>query len=317
MNSAFKEKILQKLNAKDLKKSKHIQDLWSGYGSLDRYEVKDGKQKSIIIKTVKPPLLTSRNISHKRKLFSYKVEFCWYENWANRCNNKCYIPESYVLEQNKNTFLFALEDLKESGFPIIKNSVSISELKTCLKWLAYFHSTFLQVKPESLWKTGTYWHLETRPDELSALKDKNLKHAAKAIDQKLKDSSFQTLVHGDAKIANFCFSKCGKKAAAVDFQYVGGGCGMKDVAYLIGSGLSESECQKHEKELLDFYFSALKDSLKQKLNSNEVESLENDWRTMFIFAWADFHRFLKGWSPDHWKINSYSEEMCEQAINLL
>ena len=32
------------------------------------------------------------------------------------------------------------------------------------------------------------------------------------------------------------------------------------------------------------------------------------------FAWADFHRFLKGWSPSHWKINDYSERITRGVI---
>jgi len=46
-------------------------------------------------------------------------------------------------------------------------------------------------------------------------------------------------VHGDAKLANFCFSRDGKKVAAVDFQYVDGGCGMKDLSRIIvGSSIA-------------------------------------------------------------------------------
>ena len=36
---------------------------------------------------------------------------------------------------------------------------------------------------------------------------------------------------------------------------------------------------------------------------------------MYYVAWADFHRFLKGWSPGHWKINSYSEQVVKKVIN--
>ncbi len=47
------------------------------------------------------------------------------------------------------------------------------------------------------------------------------------------------------------------------------------------------------------------------------EALEREWRTLYAFAWADFHRFLKGWKPDHWKINSYSERITKTVINTL
>jgi hypothetical protein len=34
-------------------------------------------------------------------------------------------------------------------------------------------------------------------------------------------------------------------------------------------------------------------------------------------AWADFHRFLKGWSPDHWKLSDYSERVTREVIAFL
>jgi aminoglycoside phosphotransferase (APT) family kinase protein len=65
------------------------------------------------------------------------------------------------------------------------------------------------MKPDKLWKTGTYWHLKIRPDELAALTDAALKKAAPAINQKLQQAKYKTFVHGDAKLENFCFSKDG------------------------------------------------------------------------------------------------------------
>ena len=40
-------------------------------------------------------------------------------------------------------------------------------------------------------------------------------------------------------------------------------------------------------------------------------------RSVYRVAWADFHRFLKGWSPGHWKINSYSERVTKEVISQL
>ena len=128
-----------------------------------------------------------------------------------------------------------LEDLDAAGFPVRLASVSPLQLRSCLDWLATFHATFLGVAPEGLWESGTYWHLATRSEELAALDDLRLKEAAPVIDQRLSAARFQTLVHGDAKLANFCFSEEDDGVAAVDFQYVGGGCGMKDVCLLYTS----------------------------------------------------------------------------------
>ena len=116
---------------------------------------------------------------------------------------------------------------------------------------------------------------------------------------------------GDAKLANFCFSKDGQ-VAGVDFQYVGGGCGMKDVAYFIGSCLTERECERLESQILEVYFENLQNALEER-----NDPLENEWRSLYRVAWADFHRFLKGWSPGHWKINSYSERVLEEVVDSL
>ena len=158
---------------------------------------------------------------------------------------------------------------------------------------------------------GTYWHLETRPQELAVLDDQRLRAAAPIIDEKLNTCKYKTFVHGDAKLANFCFSESGQ-VAGLDFQYVGGGCGMKDVAYFIGSCLNERECERLETKILDTYF----EHLQSEMNERNVD-LETEWRSLYRVAWADFHRFLKGWSPGHWKINSYSERITAEVIKNL
>jgi len=88
---------------------------------------------------------------------------------------------------------------------------------------------------------------------------------AQNIDHRLNSAKFQTLVHGDAKLANFCFGEKGE-IAAVDFQYVGKGCGMKDVAYLISSCFDDRTCEKYEKELLSCYFEHLEGALDKTIN---------------------------------------------------
>ncbi|MDF3128358.1 phosphotransferase [Kiritimatiellaeota bacterium B1221] len=124
------------------------------------------------------------------------------------------------------------------------------------------------------------------------LSDPRLKAGASAIDHALRTARYQTFVHGDAKLINFCFSADGR-VAAVDFQYVGGGCGMLDVAYFLGSCLDERDCETYEKPLLDFYFG----HLLYQVAAEDIEELESEWRGLYAYAWADFHRFLKGWSP--------------------
>jgi len=95
---------------------------------------------------------------------------------------------------------------------------------------------------------------------------------------------------------------------------VGGGCGMKDVAYFIGSCLYEDECEQFQDDLLDYYFSALKQALNRHKSIVDWYQLEYDWRALYPVAWTDFHRFVKGWSPGHWKIHGYSERIARETI---
>ena len=146
------------------------------------------------------------------------------------------------------------------------------------------------------------------------MEDIPLKNAALKLDASLNNARYQTIVHGDAKLANFCFSKTDNQVAAVDFQYVGGGVGIKDVAYLVGSCLQEEDCERLEEKILTTYFKALQNALQKQHSSLCFEELEAEWRSLYPIAWTDFYRFLKGWSPGHWKINSYSEKIAARLL---
>lgn len=323
MNSHFKEIALNATGASDLYKIEKIQSLWSGYGDIVRYGLKDSKYESIVIKHVKLPkgnnhiLGWNSNLSHERKVKSYEVETTWYSKFSHLCDEKCRIPHCLAFESKDDEVLMVLEDLDSVGFPNRRRSISQTQIKACLEWLANFHATFLGEKPEGLWDIGTYWHLDTRPEELEVLTDKSLKNAAKHIDKLLINCKYQSFVHGDAKLANFNFSSDGSRVAAVDFQYVGGGIGMKDVAYFIGSVYYEDECEKVEAQLLKIYFDALKSALERKGKPVNPEEVENEWRSLYHVAWTDFHRFMKGWSPGHWSSNSYSERVAKNVISML
>jgi len=323
MNNYITKALLKATKAKEIDEVETIQELWSGYGKILRVYLRGSEKKSVIVKHVrlpkneKHPRGWNTDLSHQRKIKSYRIETAWYKEWSSLSTDNCKIPQCLALEKQGDEVIMILEDLKEAGYPFEKTSVNWNEMQSCISWLAYFHGTYLGEEPHSLWKSGTYWHLATRPDELRALKDIELKSAAQAIDTKLRKSPFQTFVHGDAKLANFCFSEDGKKAAAVDFQYVGGGCGMKDLAYFTGSCLYEDECEAMEDQILDFYFSNLERATKDNNKNIDFYALEENWRSLYHVAWADFHRFLKGWSPGHWKINSYSEKVVKKVISEL
>ncbi|MCK4742268.1 MAG: DUF1679 domain-containing protein [Sulfuriflexus sp.] len=320
MNHDFQETIREATHADELFHIEDIQSLWSGYGKIMRYGLRGGSCERVVVKHVKLPDQAhhprgwNTDLSHQRKMKSYQVESVWYRDFGSACDDSCRIPHCLALESDDDEFLMVFEDLDASGYPVRKNSLSMAQMQVCLSWLANFHATFIGQTPVGLWPIGTYWHLDTRPDELAVLEDTKLKNAAAQIDTRLNNARYQTLVHGDAKLANFCFSEDGDKVAAVDFQYVGGGCGMKDVVYFIGSCLHDADCERYETELLDYYFSQLRDALEKRNSEIDLDDIEQEWRDLYPVAWTDFHRFLKGWSPGHWKINSYSEKLANQVL---
>ena len=315
MNANFKFYLLQETKASACEEIEVIQSLWSGYGKISRYRLIGSSKKTVVVKYISlnqvedHPRGWNTDYSHDRKVKSYEVETHWYEQWNQRCTNACPVPEFIGSYSEGKDQWIVLEDLNEN-YPQRKEQLDFSEVKVCLSWLANFHGTFLNEKPNGLWEIGTYWNLETRPEEFEKIEHQELKSKAKHIDEALNQCSYQTIIHGDAKLANFCFSEDGLKVAAVDFQYIGGGCGMKDVAYFLGSCLSSSECEMYENELLNFYFLELEKA------AGEVNflGLESEWREMYPIACADFTRFLLGWMPSHQKVNEYSLNLMKSVL---
>ena len=315
--------ILERTNANRITNRVEVQSLWSGYGSIQRVDLDGGEFSSIIVKHVQPgggshPRGWNTDLSHQRKLKSYQVEANWYRKQDVDCKNGfARIPSCLGTKKEGDEVLLLLEDLDASGFKGRKSFVNQTEWEACVSWLATFHAENLDGDATGLWESGTYWHLKTRPDELERLDDQVIKKAAHAIDTKLKTNKFQALVHGDAKLANFCFNSDGTRVAAVDFQYVGAGCGMKDLAYFVGSCFRDEEAEEMEVEVLNYYFTQFRKSLARINSQVSGEEVEQDWRPLYRVAWADFHRFMKGWSPGHWKLSDYSERVTREVIESL
>jgi hypothetical protein len=322
----FEQRILQVTGANAISNIETLQTLWGGYGALLRVSLVGGLYRSVITKQIDLPDFSEKEahprgwdtqLSHARKLKSYQVELAWYEQYASLCDENHKVPQCIDSACEGQSMMFILEDLAAVGYPNALSSPTKAAIYAGLSWLASFHAHFMNVAPKGLWDEGTYWHLNTRPDELAVLQDQTLKQAANDFDLLLSNSKYQTLVHGDAKLANFCFSNSHQIAAAVDFQYVGRGCGMKDVALFLSSVLTFEETPKQVETYLQHYFREFTSSLEQFQPSLDANDVVATWLKLYPVAWADFQRFVKGWSPDHWKINPFTESLTEQAISLL
>lgn len=297
-----------------------IQSLWSDYGGIYRLRLNDAKIPSIIVKCItlsengNHPRGWATNLSHQRKIKSYQIENHWYENYASSLPESVKVPDLLYSENRPPVQVLVMEDLSIC-YPTLKQYCTLNEAKTVIKWLAQFHAHFVNSTAEGLWATGSYWHLETRPDEWNAMKDSPLKRRAKDLDHALSQAKFQTIIHGDAKVANFCFGQ-NDKVAAVDFQYVGKGVGVKDLAYFIGSCFTDEECELYENELLNYYFDELRNALHKK-SFKEAGDLEKEWRELYPVAWADFNRFLLGWLPNHQKLHAHALSKNKIALDYL
>jgi hypothetical protein len=301
-----------------------LQALWGGYGELWRAELRNGTTTShVVVKSIRPPRDDSSR-SHKRKLRSYEVERAFYARYAARCAEppSCRVARPTKLLAEDGGWLFVLEDLDAAGFGGRRRGAV--DVGATLRWLATFHARFLGTAPEGLWKVGTYWHLATRPDELGAMRHDALRQAAPRIDAALNGARFKTLVHGDAKLDNVCGGQSAE-VALVDFQYVGGGVGVKDVAYFLNGVVAPRECESLVPRYLDDYFRELSSALETKATSSadaaganvDVTALEREWRALFPLAWVDFYRFLLGWAPGQFDRDPYSERLTREVLAAL
>jgi hypothetical protein len=330
-----------------------VQTLWSGYGEIVRLGLEGGAgaaPRTVVAKRVAPPLDES-GFSHERKCKSYEVEQLFYAQCSGRLDPAlCRVPRLLASDGGaggQGETLFVLEDLdaREAGaYAGRKGAMGLEDARACVVWLAHLHRTFLhdttgrQRRPagcEGLWEQGCYWHLGTRPDEHAAMDRRDpLKPAADALDALLRGARHQTLLHGDAKLANFCWRDDAKEqgqkqsprgeapgtgadttgdcprlpvVAAVDFQYVGWGVGVLDVAYCLGSFPGVDDLDAHGAGLLDLYFSTLAAG----------PDVEAEWRALHCVAVADFERFLAGWAGASFQRTGFVGQKVHEALALI
>lgn len=288
-----------------------LQSLWGGYGRLVRRGDEHGTR---IVKDIRWPS-GRKDASHDRKLRSYRVEAEWYARWASKVSASCRIPSCLRIESRTDGMILELEDLDAAGYRRRSSRPDAQDLDAAIAWLARFHAHFLGSVPDGLWKEGSYWHLSTRAEEFDAMPRGSLRDAAKDLDLRLAKARFRTIVHGDAKPDNFCFGRPGE-IAVVDFQYAGGGCGMRDLAYLLDCVFDASISDSAIASALDEYFAVFRAALAPD-RAPLADEIEAEWRALFPVAWLDFQRFLQGWSPAYARPSTMLERRIREEIGRL
>lgn len=179
--------------------------------------------------------------------------------------------------------------------------VSNGERRAVLLWMAKLHSATWGSKADELVERkglqpiGSYWHLDTRPDEHDSMSragwEGRLKKAARAIDERLKRDRMQCCIHGDAKDANMLFFENDKKEVCVgmyDFQYCGKAPPSVDLAYFLCVAVGDTESND---DLLRFYH----EQLLERLPEGEIKPSIRELRDSVALAFCDFQRFMSGW----------------------
>ena len=302
--------IATALGARSARHRARIQSLWSGYGELFRIELDGGSHRTAVVKWARPPAGAASDVSTTRKLRSFEVEAAFYRTVAPRCDHSCRVAAVLTSRASEREWVLVLEDLDAAGYDLRADEASHAQLDATLAWLASFHARFLGERDAQL-GTGTYWHLETRRTELPAITDAELQAAAPALARRLAGAEYQTLLHGDAKDANFCFARDGR-VAAVDFQYAGRGCGIVDVAYLL-YGRGDEPADGIDRVQLDAYFRHLRAELARQ-PAVDVVALEAEWRVLYPVARLDFCRFLAGWRPSLWQADARGQRFVRTTL---
>lgn len=295
-----------------------IHALWSGCGSIIKANI-DG-QDVVIKHTYVPDSLKHRHIiqtdiAKHRKAKSYAVEMDFYQFITAALPAHIDVPELIWSASSDFSNTLVFKDFSFSDF-VTPEIASLADIKEIITWLARFHGTFLGVSSplieQKLWSQGGYWHLATRPDEYRKMADCPEKIHAAQMDTIITNSPFKTLIHGDAKLANFALNQ--QMVIGYDFQYVGKGIGLQDVMLFFTSVFNAEQLTEHCDMLLEFYFEALQLALSNRFEPRVIQQIEQSWREAWPIIWADFYRFLLGWKPDHSKINPYMKMQSKMAV---
>jgi len=295
--------------------------LWAGMGSIYRVQCFSSSETKILMVKYIHPRLSSKKLSigDKRKLDSYLVEANFYEQYAASLIHEHNVPlpcpyhvERQLEDASNPTIIICMSELPRS----IPRELNMKDDENVgvVRWMAKFHAATWQSQHSNnnnnnsdgrlLQPTGSYWHLDTRPDEWKDMPRSGwqgrLKLAAKAIDERLKRDPLQCFVHGDCKDANILYYSHGNNGggddevemAFCDFQYTGHGPPSRDLSYFFCS--SHVDDADEQDALLDIYHQDLTQLLKAT-NPTQTLPTRQQLEDSKELAFCDFCRFMCGW----------------------
>jgi Phosphotransferase enzyme family len=281
-----------------------IARLWAGMGSIVRLQCQDssGNAKTIIAKHIK--CSNPRSFGDRRKAASYRVEASFYASkYCKDLSNFGICCRGLHTEDDGNGDITILMDpLPNQTIHYMNGDVAEAAVRSVARLHAYFWGN---VKADAavesgLAQQGTYWYLDTRPDEFESMPTHGLsgklKKAARDIDRALKTHKYQTICHGDLKACNMSLSSDPAYVTFVDFQYSGKACPAKDLAYLFCCGMDVDDdfVERQETELLQLYITELSVHGVGSDAAAPLPTLE-DLKEALDLAYCDLYRWMLGW----------------------
>ena len=212
------------------------------------------------------PTLRASNLETGKGLLAYEREMRFYQNFSAEC--PLHPPAFYGGSDvsGEGDYLLLMEDLESFRFVSQLDVLSAQDASACLAGLARMHAYYWE-KPEldvadSLYQfsdwadiyapiIATGWPLfqkdfgDVIPAEMFPMYEPG-NAAAGAIFRYFSESRPKTLLHGDARIENFCFHRNTGAARAYDWQLAAAGPGIYDVILLLG----KEESLKRLKEVV-------------------------------------------------------------------
>ena len=194
--------------------------------------------------------------------------------------------------------------------------------------------------PRSIWLNGGYTYLATRRTEFAALASRSDSEWSAALcnpDGKAsvaekvakflvpRGRSFETFIHGDVKSENLFSTESGDGVAFFDFQYVGLGLGVSDLAKLFtcsvplhmlvntSSPLPDTiSMQGGELELLVQYHQLLIQHNKIDGARYDFVDLQRHWETALV-DWCRFQASWGFWGNTSWLQGRVRSILCDSS----
>lgn len=296
---------------------------------------------SLIVKHIVLPTNTSnQSLSNQRKTDSYFVEANFYEKLAPILISqyKISVPTPYLIQRPGSEALISKKAPHKNDIVIAMSYVENDRSQrhsrrqqrdAVLTWLAQFHAVFwgsqnadAAVSTYGLQPEGSYWYLNTRPDEHDAMPSTGwigrLKTAARAIADYLQYRDiYQCIIHGDAKEANILYASENStrnkeaccQATFCDYQYCGKGSLTKDLVYYLMR--FDDKDDDNMDEAIEFYLLQLKDRLPPDVSSPTLQDLQ----ISLSLAYCDLYRFMIGWG--NWGSNNRPNRRVTNLLNQL